>query len=86
MDGVRLHDELRQPFTLFVPLQTMDADMKLFRRPSRPDLRVKISDDDLVEGMIFLLELLQLHVECLDFFVIVVRCWCVDYEDRQRRH
>ncbi|VDL65484.1 unnamed protein product [Nippostrongylus brasiliensis] len=53
MDGVPRHDELRQPFTLFVPLQTMDAGMKLFRRPYRPDLRVEISDDDLVEGMIF---------------------------------
>ena len=83
MDGMGRHDKLRQPFTLLIPLRSVSSDVKFFSRSSWSDLSVEITDDDLEEGMIFLVELLQFHIEGFELILVVAGCWCVGDEDCQ---
>ena len=71
MDGVGRHDKLRQSFALLIPIHSVSTDVKLSSRSSWANLGVEVADDDLEEGMIFPVELLQFHIKCFVFFFVV---------------
>ncbi|KAK6733459.1 hypothetical protein RB195_017294 [Necator americanus] len=69
MYGHSRHDKLGEPLPLFVLLYAVDPDVKFLGRSSGANLGVKITNNDLVENIVFSVELLQLHIESFDFLL-----------------